>query len=146
MTADETRMKAAFIQWDIPPKKQENLCLASEHGDAARMDARQIVFTALEDAAEAIWYGTELTYYKAEDPLNLMTFKKADFGPYETVSVDRKALIKILENMDSDFVRFKVSTDAPLRLLGEIGETPAGAAIAPRIDCKEGEEDETDSL
>ena len=47
----------------------------------------------------------------------------------------------ILENMDSDFVRFKVSTDAPLRILGEIGETPAGAAIAPRIDCKEeGEE------
>ncbi len=140
MTADETRMKAAFIQWDVPPKKQENLCPASEHGDAARMDARQIVFTALEDAAEAIWYGAEFSYYKASDPLNLRTFKKSDFGPYETVAVDRKVLIKILENMDSDFVRFKVSTDAPLRLLGEIGETPAGAAIAPRVDCKEVEE------
>lgn len=140
MTADETRMKASFIQWDIPAKKQENLYPASEHGEAARIDVKQIVFTALEDAAEAIWYGAEFPYYKASDPLNIKTFKKSDFGPYETVTVDRKVLIKILENMDSDFVRFKVSTDAPLRLLGEIGETPAGAAIAPRIDCKEVEE------
>ncbi len=140
MTADETRMKAAFIQWDIPPKKQENLCPASEHGDAARMDAKHIVFTALEDAAEAIWYGKEFDYYMPEDPLYIKKFPKNDGLLYETVAVDRKILIKILDSMDSDFVRFKVSTDAPLRLLGEIGETPAGAAIAPRIDCKEEEE------
>ena len=140
MTADETRMKASFIQWDIPSKKQENLCPTSERGDAARMDSQHIVFTALEDAAEDIWYGNEFDYYEARDPLNLMKYPKNNGGPFETVAIDRKILLKILSSMDSEFVRFKVSTDAPLRLLGEIGETPAGAAIAPRIDCKEVEE------
>jgi len=140
MTADETRMKASFIQWDIPSKKQENLNPTAEYGYAARLDPKHIALTALEDAAEAIWHGKEFDYYEAEDPLNLKKYAKNDGLLYETVTIDRKILIKILDNMDSDFIRFKVSTDAPFRLLGEIGETPAGAVIAPRIDCKEEEE------
>ena len=134
MTADETRMKASFMQWDIPAKKQKDLCPIYAKGEAARMDAKHITFTALEETALALWYGKAFPYYEDKYVNELRGFPAKDGGPHETVIIDRKILMKILDNMDSDYVKIKVKTDEPIRLLGQIGETPAGAAIAPRID------------
>lgn len=134
MTADETRLKASFIQWDIPSKKQEDLSLIFEDGEAVRMDAQHVTFTALEEAALALWYGRQFSYFEHSHPDEEKTFPQDNGGPHEVVIIDRKILMKILDNMDSDYVKIKVKTDAPIRLLGQIGETPAGAAIAPRID------------
>ncbi len=134
MTADETRLKASFIQWDIPTKKQKDLCPIYANGEAARMDAQHVTFTALGEAALNIWYGKGFPYYEDKYVNELKTFPQDNGGPHEVVIIDRKILMRILDNMDSDYVKIKVKTDAPIRLFGQIGETPAGAAIAPRID------------
>ena len=141
MTADETRLKASFIQWDIPAKKQKDLSPIYANGEAGRMDKLHITITALGNAATLIWNGAEMPYYEDKYVNELKTFPKGGYsGPYETVAVDRKILMKILNNMNSDHVWIKVSADAPIRLFGMIGETPAGATIAPRIDNTEEEE------
>lgn len=141
MTADETRMKASFMQWDIPPKKQKDLCPIYANGEAGRMDKLHIAITALGNAATLIWHGAKMPYYEDKYVNELKTFPKGGYSDTnETVAVDRKILMKILDNMDSDHVLIKVSTDTPIRLFGMIGETPAGAAIAPRIDNTEEEE------
>ena len=135
MTADETRLKASFMQWDIPTKKQKDLCPIYANGEAGRMDKLHITITALGNAATLIWDGTEIPYYEDKYVNELKTFPKGGYsGTNETVIIDRKILMKILDNMDSDYVKIKVKTDTPIRLFGQIGETPAGAAIAPRID------------
>lgn len=134
MTADETRMKASFIQWDIPSKKQKDLCPIYANGEAARMDAQHITVTALGDTALALWYGKGFAYYEDKYVNELRGFPEDSGGSFETVIIDRKILMKILDNMSSDYVKIKVKTDTPIRLFGQIGETPAGAAIVPRID------------
>ena len=132
MTADETRLKAAFIQWDIPTKKQGDLLPFFRDGDVARMDEKHITFTALGLAAVKLFNGVEFCYYAHEQPDVCKTFAKND-GLRETVTIDRKVLIKILEGMDSVHVRMKVTSNCPLRLMGAIGDTEAGAMIAPFI-------------
>ena len=138
MTADKTRLKASFMQWDIPPKEQAYLSPVYRDGDAARMDYRHIVATALGNAAVKLFNGVQFSYYTHDQPDVCKLFPKTD-GMSETVTIDRKILIKILEGMDSDYVRMKVTTNCPLKLMGEIGGMEAGALIAPGIDC-EGEE------
>ena len=54
MTADETRMKAAFIQWDIPPKKQKDLHPQISDGYLVRLAKDRIVFTGRSTAAAKI--------------------------------------------------------------------------------------------
>lgn len=138
MTADETRMKASFIQWDIPSKKQSDLLPLYRDGDVGRMDGKHIVVTALGTAAVKLFNGVQFSYYTHDQPDVCKSFPKTD-SLRETVTIDRKILIKILEGMDSDYVRMKVTTNCPLKLMGEIGDMEAGALIAPRIDC-EGDE------
>ena len=138
MTADQTRLKASFIQWDIPATKQEDLPSIFEDGELARMDSQHVTFTALGSVALALWNGETFSYcqHSHTHPGEEKDFPE-DKGPIEIVSIDRKILLKILDNMDSDSVKIKVKTNAPIRLLGQIGETPAGAAIAPRINTEE---------
>ena len=138
MTADETRLKAAFIQWDIPSKKQSDLLPLFRDGDVARMDRKHIVVTALGIAAVKLFNGVTFSYYTHDQPDICKSFPRTD-GLRETVAIDRKILIKILEGMSSDYVRLKVTTDCPLKLMGEIGDMEAGALIAPRIDKEEEE-------
>ena len=117
MTADETRLKASFIQWDIPAKKQKDLSPIYANGEAARMDAQHIVSTALEETALALWYGREFSYFEHTHPDEEKTFPSNKGETFETVIIDRKILLKILDNIDSDYVKIKVKTDAPIRLL-----------------------------
>ena len=49
----------------------------------------------------------------------------------------RTWLIKLLQNMTSDYVRLRVDDDTMIMvMLGEVGEKPAAAIIAPRIDTE----------
>lgn len=136
MTADETRMKASFIQWDIAPKKQKDLHPQISDGYLVRMDKNRIVFTGLSTAAAKIWKAGKFTYTRQDE--NLCWEDTRDFDGWEdfdsqAVRVNRQTLIKLLENMDSDNVKLCVQKDHPLRLLGCIGQTAAGAMIAPII-------------
>lgn len=136
MTADETRMKAAFIQWDIPSKKQKDLHPQISDGYLVRMDKKRIVFTGLSTAAAKIWKAGKFTYTRQDE--NLCWEDTRDFDGWEdfdsqAVQVNRQTLIKLLENMDSEKVKLCVQKDHPLRILGNIGLTAAGAMIAPII-------------
>lgn len=134
MTADETRMKASFIQWDIPAKKQKDLHPQISDGYLVRMDKERIVFTGLSTAAAKIWKAGKFTYTRQDENLSWEDTK--DFDGWEdfesqAVKVNREALIKLLQNMDSDHVKLCVLKDHPLRILGNIGQTAAAAMIAP---------------
>ena len=136
MTADETRMKASFIQWDVPAKKQKDLHPQISDGYLVRMDKERIVFTGLSTAAAKIWKAGEFTYTRQDE--NLCWEDTRDFDGWEdfdsqAVQVNRQTLIKLLENMDSQNVKLCVQKDHPLRILGRIGLTAAGAMIAPII-------------
>ena len=136
MTADETRMKAAFIQWNIPPKKQKDLHPQIGDGYLVRMDKDRVVFTGLSTAAAKIWKAGKFTYTRQDE--NLCWEDTRDFDGWEdfdsqAVAVDRQTLIKLLENMDSAKVKLCIQKDHPLRILGNIGLTAAGAMIAPII-------------
>ena len=49
----------------------------------------------------------------------------------------RAWLIKLLQNMTSDYVRLRVDDDTMIMvMLGEVGEKPAAAIVAPRIDTE----------
>ena len=146
MTADETRMKAAFIQWDVPPKKQKDLPPQISDGLLVRMDKERIVFTGISAAAVKIWRATKFDYTRQDE--NLSWEDSRAFDGWEdfdsqAVTVNRQTLIKLLENMDCPNVKLCAQKDHPLRILGTIGLTAAGAMLAPIITE---EEDETDSL
>ena len=133
MTADDTRLTAAFIQWDIAPKKQKDLEDDIATGDAARMDRNHIVFTAVGDAATRIFRNEDFAYRpeNTEQELGEVRQYKSCNRDDNRVKVSRKTLIKLLENMDCEYVKLGVTTDYPLVILGEIGEEYAGCAIAP---------------
>ena len=133
MTADDTRLAASFIQWDVVAKKQKGLPDDIATGDAARMDKDKITFTALGDAATRIFNNEEFSYHPEDSegylgPLKV--FSKCNRDD-QHVKVNRKTLIEILKRMDSDYVKLGVTDYYPLLILGDIGGEYAGAAIAP---------------
>ena len=136
MTADEIRMKASFIQWDIASKKQKDLHPQIADGYLVRMDKERIVFTGLSTAAAKIWKAGKFAYTRQDE--NLCWEDTKDFDGWEdfdsqAVTVNRQTLIKLLENMDCVNVKLCAQKDHPLRVLGTIGLTAAGAMIAPII-------------
>ena len=133
MTADDTRLAASFIQWDIPPKKQKDLEDEIAAGDAARMDRNRVVFTAVGVAACRIFENEEFSYRpeNVKQELGSLHKSKRCDRDDQRVKVNRNTLIKLLENMNCKYVKLGVTTDYPLLILGEIGKEYAGAAIAP---------------
>ena len=146
MTADDTRLTAAFIQWDVPPKKQKDLPPQISDGRLVRMDKERIVFTGISVAAVKILRATKFDYTRQDENLSWEDSRAfdgwKDFDS-QAVTVNRQTLIKLLENMDCPNVKLCAQKDHPLRILGTIGLTAAGAMLAPIITE---EEDETDSL
>ena len=130
---ESEKMKASFIQWDIAPKKQKDLEDDIATGDAARMDRNHVVFTAVGDAACRIFNNEDFGYRpeNTEQELGEVRQYKSCNRDDQRVKVSRKTLIKLLENMDCEYVKLGVTTDYPLVILGEIGEEYAGCAIAP---------------
>ena len=134
MTADETRMKASFIQWDVPAKKQKDLPPQISDGYLVRMDKERIVFTGLGQAARSMWEAGKFDYTRQDENLSWedsRTFQGWTDFESQAVTVNRQALIKLLENMDSSVVKLAVLKDRPLRILGLIGQNSAGGMIAP---------------
>ena len=140
MTADETRMKASFVQWDIPSKKQKDLPPEIRDGCFVRMDKERITFAGLSEAARLIWEAGKFDYTRQDENLcweDTRTFEGWEDFDSQAVTVNRQALIKLLENMDSANVKLCVLKDHPLRIRGCIGLTMAGAMIAPIIEEEE---------
>ena len=139
MTADGARMKAAFIQWDVAPKKQKDLEDDIASGDAAVMDRNHVVFTAVGDAACRIFNNEDFAYRpeNTEQELGEVRQYKSCNRDDQRVKVSRKILIKLLKNMDCEYVKLGVTTDYPLVILGEIGGEYAGGAIAPVFEEEE---------
>lgn len=137
MTADETRLRAGFIQWDIPAKKQTDLEPRIRDGEVVRMDRTHIVFTALNDSATRLFNGYEFEYVvdeQKDEPRDFRNVPARVNNGQQTVRVSRKILIKLLENMDSYTVDIRVCALCPLYIRGLIGDELASAGIAPIID------------
>lgn len=145
MTADMTRQEVRFIRWDVPDKKQEDLPDLIRNGERARIDNGHYVFTALGETATAFWKngGNRMEYVN--------TMKDGTDGDLFGGTIPkitgtsacycRAWLIKLLQNMTSDYVRLRVDDGTMLMvMLGKVGEKPAAAIIAPRIDDTEAEE------
>ena len=141
MTADITRQEVRFIRWDVPDKKQDDLLDLVRDGEYARLDNGQCVFTALGQTATAFWKngGSRMEYVKT-----MPDGTDGDLlsGTIPTITGTsacdcRTWLIKLLQNMTSDCVRLRVDDDTMIMvMLGEVGEKPAAAIIAPRIDTE----------
>jgi hypothetical protein len=141
MTADMTRQEVRFIRWDVPDKKQEDLPDLIRNGERARIDNGQCVFTALGETATAFWKngGNRMEYVKTmQDGTDGDLFGGTIPKITGTSACYCRAwLIKLLQNMTSDYVRLRVDDGTTLMvMLGEVGEKPAAAIIAPRIDTE----------
>ena len=141
MTADMTRQEVRFIRWDVPDKKQEDLLDLVRDGEYARIDNGHYVFTALGETATAFWKngGSRMQFVK--------TMPDGTDGELLTATIPKVAgtsacycrsfLIKLLQNMTSDYVHLRVDDGTTIMvMLGEVGEKPAAAIIAPRIDTE----------
>lgn len=141
MTADMTRQEVRFIRWDVPDKKQEDLLDLVRDGEYARIDNGHCVFTALGETATAFWKngGNRMEYVKTmpdgtDGDLMNGTIPKVSGT---SACYCRTWLIKLLQNMTSDYVRLRVDDGSTIMvMLGEVGEKPAAAIIAPRIDTE----------
>ena len=141
MTADMTRQEVRFIRWDVPDKKQDDLLDLVRDGEYARIDKGHCVFTALGKTATALWKngGNRMEYVKtmqdgADGELSGGTIPKITGT---SACYCRAYLIKLLQNMTSDYVRLRVDDDSTLMvMLGKVGEKPAAAIIAPIIDTE----------
>ena len=99
------------------------------------------VFTALGETAAAFWKngGNHMKYVKTMpdgtdgDLLNGTIPKVTG----TSACYCRTWLIKLLQNMTSDCVHLRVDDDTMIMVMsGEVGEKPAAAIIAPRIDTE----------
>ena len=139
MTADMTRQKVRFIRWDISEKKQEDLPADVAEGRSARMDRGHLTFTAIGDAAATLWYGTpdRIDYRQTlEDGSDGEIFVSRPFPRVdgEIRCYNRNILMKLLQNLTSDYVMFKIADSGIMVMRGEVGEVRAAALIAPRIE------------
>ena len=141
MSADMTRQEVRFIRWDVPDKKQDDLLDLVRDGEYARIDNGHCVFTALGQTATAFWKngGNRMNYVKTmhdgtDGDLVNGTIPKVTGT---SACYCRTHLIKLLQNMTSNYVRLRVDDDTTIMvMLGEVGEKPAAAIIAPRIDTE----------
>ncbi len=139
MTADMTRQKVRFIRWDIPDKKQEDLPADVAEGRTARMDHDHITFTAIGDAAATLWYGTpdRIDYRSTlEDGSDSEVFTSRPFPQVhgDIRCYNRSILLKLLQNLTSDYVMFMIADSGIMVMRGEVGDVHAAAIIAPRIE------------
>ena len=141
MTADITRQEVRFIRWDVPDKKQDDLLDLVRDGEYAHIDKGRCVFTALGETATAFWKngGSRMEY--------VMTMEAGTDGGLRSGTLPkvtgtsacycRTFLIKLLQNMTSDYIRLRVDDGTTIMvMLGEVGEKPAAAIIAPRNDME----------
>lgn len=138
-TADNMRRMSGFMFFDIPKKDQPTLPQEYVDDHSGRVNRDHTVMTFLGPMAECIEHGCDgdilYSLFDAQGDLRKDDQKGIGDFPYsQRVVVNRTVLIKLLENMTSDWVMFKASEDCPLKIIGEIGEIPAAAYIAPRIE------------
>ena len=142
MKADVTRQMVRFMETDLPEKKQIDLTVPQMCGERAVISMDHVVVTGFDNAAELIFSDVARSVptdsiVNPDNPEffeNTKTLKCAWFGLNETVCVDRARLIKVLSALTSDWVKLRIGSYYPLLIRGEIGDTAAGAAIAPRIE------------
>lgn len=137
--ADTTRAEVAFIRWDIPSKKQTDLPDELRYGEAARMNREHTVLTALNPTAGILFEGEPvpvdivLTSGDGGDGERRRITNPRN-GDTETVCT-RAYLVKVLQAMDSDWVKLKVDpVSGIISVMGMIDDRDAAAVIAPRVE------------
>ena len=144
MTADMTRQEVAFMQWDIPKKKQTDLPALQRDGEQGRMSGNQCVVTFIGKAAFNLRTNDPpVVRYMKDGEEGFRELKRGEWcGQPDSVRLDRKILLTILENMTSDAVDIVLYGDSyPIDVHGLIGERSASAIIAPIITDESDEEE-----
>ena len=141
MNADSQRKAMAFLQWDVPSRKQSVPEDCVLEGKIGTIDARHIVAASVGDIASA-----QIDWMRGKTDLlsfpcltregtvsDLSLSKLADRDGARTVTVRRDALIALLTATESESVTLSVSACA-LFLAGRIGDRAATAWIAGIVD------------
>lgn len=148
MTADMTRQEVAFMQWDIPKKKQTDLPALQRDGDQGRISNDLTVITLIGKGALNLRTNDPpiVHYMKDGEENRFRELKRGEWcGQPDTVRVNRKILLTILENLTSDAVDIVLyGENFPIDVHGLIGERSASAIIAPIITNESNEEEVTD--
>ena len=141
MNADSQRKAMAFLQWNIPARKQTVPDACVLEGKIGRLDKGHIVATAVGDVAEDLndWIRgkNEIESFPCQkddgEIANLSLKILSDRDVAQTVTVRRDALLALLSATESDTVTFSVTSGRALFLSGHIGGRAAAAWIAPLI-------------
>lgn len=147
MTADMTRQEVAFMQWDIPKKKQSDLPALQREGDQGRISNDLTVITIIgKGALNLRTNDPPVVWYMKDEDDTVRELKRGQWcGQPDTVSINRKILLTILENLTSDAVDIVLyGENFPIDVHGLIGERSASAIIAPIITDKSNDEEVTD--
>ena len=108
MTADTTRQEVRFVRWDIPEKKQEDLPERVRKGEVCRLNAERTVMTALGAVAEDLWAKDisvpVIHTFKDGSDGEVGSYKHILYTDSEISVYNRKYLVSLLKNMDSDCV------------------------------------------
>ena len=116
----------------IPASKQED---RSHHGIVEYIDPTHVVGVVafLGDGDKASFTGDR------EEPVNIKNVLK-DVKEFPSTHIERKYLIKILQNLDCETVTLRTKQDCPLYIRGPLdGPIIIEAAIAPRSEQEEEE-------
>ena len=139
MNADSQRKAMAFLQWDVPPRKQRVPEDCVLEGKIGTIDARHIVAASVGDIATAQidWMRgkTDLLSFPCLTQEGAVTqlSKLSDRDSARTVTVRRDALIALLTATESESVTLSTS-GGTLFLAGRIGDRAATAWIAGLVD------------
>ena len=148
MNADFTRQEVAFMQWDIPKKKQTDLPALQREGEQGRISNDAAVVTLIGKAAFNLRVNDPpvVRYMKDGEDGQFHDLKRGEWcGQPDTVRINRKILLNILENMTSDAVDIVLyGENCPIDVHGLIGERSASAIIAPIIHNGDDDEEVTE--
>lgn len=138
MNADEQRKAAAFMYSDVPAKKQPSLPSAYIEDQSGRIHKDRFVITFLGLMADHVFSECDdnksYDLYDQEDMLQRTQKGLDERDTTQRVILNREELIRLLQPMTSDWVMFRIATDYPVKICGEIGDVKAAAYVAPRVE------------
>ena len=141
-SADNSRKEAAFLFYWIPKAKQPTPSPEQTEGQTAQMSEDRICITCIGTTADMIanddGSGDLLIPILSGDKTLFGEIShpewKAPHPETESYACDRSVLLKLLEPMTSDWVRFRFGPGGVFIIDGNIGDKACAAYLAPRFD------------
>ena len=127
MKAATVKKLDGLLNIGIPAAKQENRTI---YKSVKYVDPCHIIMVRADINPE----GTEMSFVgENEDDVKTDGVMSITAG-YPRMHCDRRYLLHVLTNLDSETVSLQLNEDAPIRIEGRVEECDVTAIIAPRIE------------